>query len=329
MVMKLKIQNRYKLPENTALHETTNANVPLAHISRNGNIITLGIFDDGELDKYCIISLSKNEIGYSILHCLGNVRVSKHHNPVLIAIDENCFGIIDNGDTLYIYEDFAAQPKILKINNHEIFSELKEVPRANSLKAVGSMGNWLIIFADSVLVQNPRFIVELKADNKDEYSWYNLFSLNHDDFPKSIYVPEFGSPTIGSSVIKNNRRLLFVEGSDSKSVNKWGMDYYSLIEVDNNGNILNKLYEVSGLKHLSGKHGVRCCFTSSKEYLILTPVFSSGEWKGKQKIFSLSDNTLIDVEMPRGTKGFKTIEHANGNFYLSDFYTEIMVCTAV
>ena len=319
--MKLKIQNRYKLPENVSVY--------LTHTLGNGNVIAFGTFNDGELYKYCLITFSENEVKHSILHSLGDVMVSKHHDPVLIAIDENCFGIIDSGDTLYVYEDLAVQPKIFRINNHEIFSKLKEVPRANNLKAVGGKYSWLVIFADSVLSQNSRFIIELKANKDGEYSWGNLLSLDHDDFPKDNSVPQFGSPMIGTSMIKDNSRLLFVEGSNSMSVNKYGMDYYSLIEADSNGSILNRLHEVSGLKQLPGKHGVRGCFTSSKEYLILTPVFSSGDWKGKQKILRISDNTLIDVEMPRGTKDFKMIEHATGNFYLSDYRNELMVCTAV
>jgi hypothetical protein len=155
-----------------------------------------------------------------------------------------------------------------------------------------------------------------------------LLELSHDDFPKDKPTA-LNSPIIGSSMIKDNRRFLFIEGSDSISVNKYGMDYYSLIEVCSNGKIIDKIYEVSGLQQLSGKHGVRGSFTASKEYLVLRPVFSSGEWKGKQKLFCLLDNSLIDIEMPRGTKEFRIIDHMNGNFYLTDFTNEIMVCTIV
>jgi hypothetical protein len=120
---------------------------------------------------------------------------------------------------------------------------------------------------------------------------------------------------------------VFVEGSEG-FVNKTGMDYYSLVEVDKAGHVLRKIFEVPDLMDLPGKHGVRGCFSSSGEYLILTPVFKRGEWKGKQKLFDMRVEKLLDIDFPKGTKDFNIIDHYYGLFYLSDYKNEILVCKA-
>jgi hypothetical protein len=124
--MKLKIQNRYKLPKNIYVY--------LTHVLGNGTMVAFGKFDDSKLNKYCLITLSSNEVSHSIIDNLEDVFVTKHHDPVLIAIDNNSFGIIDNGDTLYVYNDILKQPKVIKISNHKTFSELREreIPRTSN-----------------------------------------------------------------------------------------------------------------------------------------------------------------------------------------------------
>ncbi len=62
------------------------------------------------------------------------------------------------------------------------------------------------------------------------------------------------------------------------------------------------------------------------QYLIMTPVFKSDDWKGKQKLFSIKDKELIDIQLPKGTKDFRIVEHQNDMFWLTDFRSEILIC---
>ena len=77
------------------------------------------------------------------------------------------------------------------------------------------------------------------------------------------------------------------------------MDYYALAKISPEGKVKEKLLESEQLKAGGKKSGVNGTFTYS-DYLILTPLFNNGDWKGKQKLFSLRTKEYLDIVMPRG-----------------------------
>ena len=119
----------------------------------------------------------------------------------------------------------------------------------------------------------------------------NAFT-HHDDRTKD-------APKIDSLKMANDALYAYTSGESTGSVNKWGMDYYALAQISAEGKVKEKLLESEQLKAGGKKSGVNGTFTHS-DYLILTPLFNNDDWKGKQKLFSLSKREYTDVIMPRG-----------------------------
>lgn len=293
-------------------HEKTEIWTPYATVPFDDGIVTLGI--NG---KYQLVWITKNELKY----IESDIKCYNYHYPALVKFEQG-FGIIDGGNTLYYYESIDSLQKKIAIENHEIFSTLKEVPRMHLRKTVGVQDKNHIIFTDSVLSQNPKFIGELIFDiHQESIKWKRLLKFNCDDFPYDHSEKLKDSslwPNPGSTLIKDDRIFIFFEGSSSLNVDKHGMDYFSLVEIDEDGKIIDRLYEISGLQKKSCKDGTYGSFSSSKDYLILTPAFKSGEWKGKQKLFDLNTKNIIDVELPKSIKGFEIMDHFNNVFYLAE-----------
>lgn len=107
------------------------------------------------------------------------------------------------------------------------------------------------------------------------------------------------------------------------------MDYYAFVKSDKKGVVSEILFDSGYLKAIDNKkRGVNGLISSSQKYLLLTPVFQSDEWKGKQKIFSLELNEFSDITLPRGFgKYSQIVEHLGAYFwvYLRDT-KEIAIC---
>jgi hypothetical protein len=329
MPMKLQIINKYSMPENTELYYAK-----AAVAMREHTLAWLGLYDGGE--KFSLSFLSEQGIESVILNDIQG-DVDAYHSPVLIALEDGRAGVIENGDTLYLYRSLTEPPEKKPIRNHGVFSGLDLIPRTQSMRAVGDGQRQYVIFAESISCQNPRYMAELFRDAAgDDFAWGDLIQLDFRQFPQNrfgsgfeINEPMDGKPPIiGGTMIKNGSIFAFAEGSDNASVNRYGMDYYSLVDIDRAGCVLRKIFEAADLKDLPGKHGVRGCFSSSREYLILTPVFKSGEWKGRPKLFDMGTEKLLNVDFPKSAKDFKIIDHYNGRFYLSDLKHKILVCGA-
>ena len=101
-------------------------------------------------------------------------------------------------------------------------------------------------------------------------------------------------------------------------MNKWGMDYYALAKISSEGKVKEKLLESEQLKAGGKKSGVNGTFTHS-DYLILTPLFNNDDWKGKQKLFSLSKREYLDIAMPRGMAKH-SLHNICGELFLTALY---------
>ena len=67
-------------------------------------------------------------------------------------------------------------------------------------------------------------------------------------------------------------------------------------------------------------------FSADKEYLILSPVFKTDEWKGKQKLLRLSDNELLDVTFPRGFTKYRIMDVLENSVFISDEAEKLVLC---
>ncbi|MEN2488244.1 hypothetical protein AAYQ05_10655 [Flavobacterium sp. B11] len=308
------VNKRFSLPENIYLLEKTSV------ILGNGKFVALGHFNGGEY--YAIITIYNEKLEYKILEDLGEV-FKKYHGISLIAIDDNHFAIIDNADSIYIFNDINQKPSYIKIDNISIldtFSKHGQAPRVYNYSVISNNEYYNIVFSEPICSTEARYIAELNVNKeKGKAEWEKIYS---------IYDKK--TPIIGHSLYNGANFYVFLEGSDHGSVNRYGMDFYALVELDFNGKLIEKIYEVSGLKNGSKnptgkKYGIRGNFTSSAEYLIMTPVFKSDDWKGKQKLFSIKEKKLIDIQLPRGAKDFRIIEHKYDVFWLTDFDNEILI----
>ncbi|WP_455023481.1 hypothetical protein [Oribacterium sinus] len=138
----------------------------------------------------------------------------------------------------------------------------------------------------------------------------NAFT-HHDDRTKD-------APKIDSLKIEKEELYAFTSGESTGSVNKWGMDYYALAKISPEGKVKEKLLESEQLKAGGKKSGVNGIFTHS-DYLILTPLFNNDDWKGKQKLFSLSKREYLDIAMPRGMAKH-SLHNICGELFLTALY---------
>jgi hypothetical protein len=311
------IDKRFSLPENIYLLEKSNL------ILGNGKFVSVGHFNGGEY--FSLITVYNDKLEYIILKELGEIFI-KYHGVSLIAIDDNRFAIIDNADSIYIFNDINEQPIYIKIDNIEVlnaFNKHGQLPRVYNYSSIGNNEkDFNVVFSEPICYMEARYIASLHINQSDKKAeWKEIYSLSNKK-----------NSIVGHLLCNVTNCYAFIEGSDYGSVNKYGMDFYALIQLGLAGKLKQKIYEVSGLQNGSNnstgkKYGVRGKFTSSMKYLIMTPVFKSDEWKGKQKLFDIEQRELIDIQSPRGAKDFRIIEHKDDIFWLTDFDNEILICS--
>ena len=83
------------------------------------------------------------------------------------------------------------------------------------------------------------------------------------------------------------------------------------------------------MEKLAQKHGLRGKFSAQKEYLILSPIFKTDEWKGNQKLLRLSDLELLDITLPRGYSKFRIMDIWDNHVFISDEADHIALCKMV
>ena len=144
----------------------------------------------------------------------------------------------------------------------------------------------------------------LEFDTQKKHAEWNSFSsidkkglTHHDDRTDE-------TPKIDSLKIIDKDIYVFTSGESTTSVNKWGMDYYALAKISKDGTVIEKLLESDSLKQDGKKGGVNGKFTDS-DYVIMTPLFKTDDWKGKQKLFSLTAREYFDIGLPRGMSKHK------------------------
>lgn len=249
------------------------------------------------LGAYSVLVLS--ETGIQEIE-LGEDFLDRENDPLLFSF-ENGFGVIKaKKEIVYFTGDFSS-PEIIPIKNGFLpFSKvLPENARERYFQTVSDGRLIPVCFEKDVYYGLSRCFALLDFDPVKKEAKWKCFSeieknafTHHDDRTKD-------APKIDSLKMRNDALYAYTSGESTGSVNKWGMDYYALAQISPEGKVKEKLLESEQLKAVGKKSGVNGIFTHS-DYLILTPLFNNGDWKGKQKLFSLSKREYLDISMPRG-----------------------------
>ena len=231
---------------------------------------------------------------------LGEDFLDRENDSLLFSFG-NDFGVIKaKKEIVYFTGDFSS-PEIIPIKNGFLpFSKvMPDNARERYFQTVSEGRLIPVCFEKEVYYGLSRCFALLDFDpGKKEAKWKcfseiekNAFT-HHDDRTKD-------APKIDSLKMLNDALYAYTSGESTGSVNKWGMDYYALAKISSEGKVKEKLLESEQLKTGGKKSGVNGTFTHS-DYLILTPLFNNDDWKGKQKLFSLSKREYLDITMPRG-----------------------------
>lgn len=302
--------------------------IPLADIK---NIITAKAFNE----EGCVCLCTDKEEKYKLLHItLDKQKIidlpyaeksySMENNPVLFTLNQY-FGIVKNADELLIFDNDPTMPQSVNIQNRQILPSRLRLLYQSPVND----GNILpVCFEKNIFCGEARDIAFLQVDTENLTArWQNQTVIDHSSLVHHKY-PDY-PPKLDSILLKNNEMYVFTSGGKPTSVFKWGMDYYACLRCDLQGAVCEILLDSGDLHAIdSKKRGVNGVFSSSQEYLLLTPVFQSDEWKGKQRIFSLYTRELSEIVFPRGLgKSARLIDHYGDLFwvYISE-NQEIAVC---
>ena len=144
------------------------------------------------------------------------------------------------------------------------------------------------------------------------------------DFAKADF--NYTYPLIGSILEQDGHLYAFLESSTVNPAGLSGMGYYWYLELESNGLFKKKLWGQDNLSRLPGKHGMRGKFSGDRAWLVLSSIFKTDEWKGKQKLMRLSDCTLIDLAMPRGYSSFRVLDVWENRLFICDENDKLALC---
>lgn len=233
--------------------------------------------------------------------------------PVLFAIGEH-FGVVKSADELLLFSDKNTSPQSINIENRGILPQRTDFRYASPV----SDSHLLALgFEKEVFMGAARYVAFLEVNVETKTArWVSQTQVDSSVFP--YHIDAKYPPKIDSLLLKNNELYVFTSGGKTTSVMKWGMDYYALLCCDLGGKVTEILLGSGHLHAIdSKKRGVNGVFSSSGEYLILTPLFQNDEWKGKQRLLSLSTGEMTEIALPRGVgKGVKIIDHFGAYFWL-------------
>lgn len=243
-----------------------------------------------------------------------------------MPVPEGAFGaqpmILDRGDDGFVV---LVDDRIAMMVNEQ-FSSSRTVEIAESAGIDGrdrrltvggiarpaSNGNWLAVLSDPVAFQNARTIAELRID-AGAPAWVSAELLDGREYPmaggRTSTAPGGArAPIVGDVIDVAGTRFVAAQGSDSASMLKYGADFFTLAELDSAQHVVRRLYEESGWKKSAGKQGVRARFTSDGTSAILTPVFNTGSWGGRQRIVRLADGAVEEISPIRGASKFTLVD---------------------
>lgn len=240
------------------------------------------------------------------------------------------FGIIISAKEVRYYSDMHSSPEIIPIKNKSLlrYNIVPEKAEQRYFQNISDSKTIPVCFENEFYCGDARCFALLEFDVATKSAEWKCFST----IDKKAFTHQddrcVDAPKIDSIKISGKEIYAFIPGDSQTSVNKWGMNYYALASISEDGKVIKKLIESDDLKKDGKKGGINGCFTDS-QYVIMTPFFKTDDWKGKQKVFSLNTCEYSDITFPRGMSKHK-LENISGEICLTSFYDrglkEIALC---
>ena len=249
--------------------------------------------------------------------------------PMLFRYKEG-FVIIISAKEVRYYSNVHLSPVLIPIKNKSLlrYNIVPERAEQRYFQNISDSQTIPVCFENEVYYANARCFALLEFDEVAKTAKWKSFSyidkkaFTHCDHRTS------DTPKIDSLKISDKKIYAFIPGESTSSVNKWGMDYYALAQISADGKVIEKIIESDNLHTDHKKRGVNGCFTES-EYVILTPVFKTDDWKGNQKVFSLTTREYSNIILPKGMTKHK-LQNITGNLCLTSLFDkglkEISLC---
>lgn len=276
----------------------------------NKNEYYLILLDNGE---QTIINLPKSKL------YLGKGDQKGDYWNSVFFIMEKGFGVVVDEKTLYYYKNIKNQPEYIQINN----SELMNNDIRARMEVCFSNSNVILITARQYQRPDTQYGLVLNIDLENKTAaWKDILTFKNEDF-----VSEFRSKEltiINDLIVYDNKKFAYVvgEGNCITSITKYGMTYYALIEIDDEGKILSSKISSGNLhkKYQDEKRrGILGKFTASRDFVILTPIVKNNEWKGRQKLFNMKTETLLDIKLPRGYSKYTVVDYKDNCFFIWNY----------
>ena len=289
--------------------------------------------------RYALVAIADRVVQTVVLDELGD-PFDAYDAPAPVLLADGAFGVIADAGTLRVYGSDLRLRREIAIAGDDVlhrFAKHGQRPRLTGHASRGTLAaEHVVVLDEPIAVGNPRYLAFLRI-GETSASWTRVGTLGPGGFP----VDRFGddelnqSPdvsvdgcVIGDAVGHGGSMLVCVEGSDASSVRKYGADFFTITRVTPDGTVTEPLYQQSGWKRLPGKHAINGKVTSSGRYVLLTPVFATGEWKGRQRLFDLGTGEVLEPVLPRGAAKMRIVDHAGTTCCLSDGAQRIVCAEA-
>ena len=271
-----------------------------------------------------------------VLSIEGIKKISIEYNPtsnrdypVLFRYKEG-FVIIISAKEVRYYSEVHSSPALIPIKNKSLlrYNIVPERAEQRYFQNISDSQTIPVCFENEVYYANARCFALLEFDEVAKTAKWKSFSYIDKKAFTHCDHRTTDTPKIDSIKIWDKRIYAFIPGESASSVNKWGMDYYALAQISADGKVIEKIIESDNLHTDQKKRGVNGCFTES-EYVILTPVFKTDDWKGNQKVFSLTTCEYSNIILPKGMTKHK-LQNITGNLCLTSLFDkglkEISLC---
>lgn len=273
------------------------------------------------------------------------VHVKTSGEQARVPVPDGAFGaqpvIVDRGDsgvlvlvddrTAVAVDDTFESSSIVEVHDRVDAPTRERRLTAGGVARAADNGTWLVVLSDPSAFQNARTIAQLSIDGPGP-AWEAMDLLDGNDYPmaggRSSTAPGGAkAPIIGDAIDVAGTRFISAQGSDTMSLLKYGSDFFTLAELGAGGRVARRVYEERGWKKQPGKHGIRARFTSDGVSAILTPVFQTGAWNGRQRLVGLESGSLEEIAPIRGASKF-TLADVRGEHAVLVSSDELLFATA-
>ena len=306
-------------------------------VSGAGVFYAVAWWDGGE--RYALVSIAGQAVQTVVLDDVEALFAVDSPAPVLL--DDDTLGLVVDAGTLRVYGPDLRLRQEIAIGGGDVLDRFAEHGQRPGMTVRASRGTFagerVVVLDEPISSGNPRYLASLRIGDTDA-SWTHIRTLGPDGFPvdrfgddelnESPDTPSIDGCIVGDAVGCGDSLLVCVEGSNASSVKKYGADFFTITRVLPDGTVTSPLYQQSGWKRQPGKHGINGKITSSGRYVVLTPVFASGEWKGRQRLFDLETGEVIEPVLPRGAAKMRIVDHRGATFWLSDGAQRILCAEA-